>query len=402
MPSNANLKARFWCALILGMLALLALAARSANAQSVRLELTNITRDAAFDGLVAWSGPARDRYPAARHDGRPAKELADLSRSLPAAPLAALLNAQPGVTAVHREGMIQPGETVYVTVPARHGGWRVALPLAGEDGYAWCEGEVSPETPSQNGLAHAFDAGSVAWVTIHSARRAPVARWRSEWRRSRPASRRTSRPPGGSGGGGPEDPERVPDPPPDDLDPPSLPDASAGTLSIDNPITSLAAGQTHDFDASSSGGIWDSGIYAWSVLSGGGAISGAGVYAPSNVQADTTVRIRVTGAFYGSGGRAKSGTRATASADTAFTVLAPYAPPRNMTCKLHDIFPDPTACAALTAYRAGGRAASWRPGGKYHPVSGWACRGTPGPRRTSYTFYHDGRTYRVRLEFDCP
>ena len=295
MPSNANLNRRLWCALILGLLALLALAARGARAQSVRIEFTNITRDAAFDGLVAWTGPARDRYPAARHDGRPAKELADLSRSLPAAPLAALLNAQPGVTAVHREGMVQPGETVYVTVPARHGGWRVALPLAGEDGYAWAEGEVSPETPSQDGLAHAWDAGSVAWVTIHSARRAPVARWRSEWRRSRPAGSGALRPPGGSGGDNPTDPERVPDPP-----------------------------------------------------------------------------------------------------------RGEDAPPRNMTCNLHDLFPDPTACAALDAYKASPRGASWRPGGKYHPVSGWACRGSSGPRHTSYSFYHDGASYRVRLDFDCP
>ena len=290
MPSNANLKLRLWCALILGLLALAALSARAQDPPgSVRIEISNITRDIAFDGLVAWSGRGRDRYPMARLNGRPAGELSALSRSLPAAPLAALLDSLPGVTAVRLEGMIQPGETVWVRVPARHGGWRVALPLAGEDGYAWAQGEVSLETPSQDGLAHAFDAHSSAWVAIHPSRRAPVARFRAEWRRA--------------GGGDPADTERV------------------------------------------------------SRRAGGGD------------PADTE---RVS------------------------------APPRNMTCNLHELFPDPTACAALDAYKAGPKGASWRPGGKYHPVSGWACRGASGPRYVSYSFYHDGASYRVRLGFDCP
>jgi len=106
-------------------------------------------------------------------------------------------------------------------------------------------------------------------------------------------------------------------PPPVVQDPPN---ASAGTVSIANPISSLSENATYDFNASSQGGTYDTVAYTWAVQSGGGTITNAGVYDPDDVDTAESVRVRVTATYSGTGTNAKSGTSDTDTADDTFTV----------------------------------------------------------------------------------
>ena len=115
-----------------------------------------------------------------------------------------------------------------------------------------------------------------------------------------------------------------------------LPVAAAGTVSITNPISTLAEDETHDFDASSSGGTYDTVSYAWSVVSGGGSITNAGVYTPPDVSSNRAVRVRVIATYAGTGTNARNNTSATDTTEDTFTVTPVAAPlplpgsPRNL------------------------------------------------------------------------
>jgi len=103
-----------------------------------------------------------------------------------------------------------------------------------------------------------------------------------------------------------------------------LPDASAGRLSIGNPITELSEEATHDFNPGPiTGGVYDEVDYAWRVTVGNGHIGTNGVFYPPAVNARTAAKIRLTATFRGTGIRALNGTSETVFAEDSFDVI-PY------------------------------------------------------------------------------
>ena len=101
-----------------------------------------------------------------------------------------------------------------------------------------------------------------------------------------------------------------------------LPDASAPTVTV-AAVSSVNEGATQALSASVSGGTYDSILYAWEVVSGGGTISGVGAsvtYTAPSVNADTTVTVKCTVTASGTGTNAENSTSDTASDNEAFTV----------------------------------------------------------------------------------
>lgn len=99
------------------------------------------------------------------------------------------------------------------------------------------------------------------------------------------------------------------------------PHAIAGRPTIARAIASLRAGQTHDFDVSSSGGNYDAVDYVWSVVSGGGTITDAGVYtSDGTITADAAVVVAVTATYRGTGRNGRDGTHGIVRATASFTV----------------------------------------------------------------------------------
>lgn len=102
-------------------------------------------------------------------------------------------------------------------------------------------------------------------------------------------------------------------------------DAEAPILGI-TPVGSIRENETVDIVATPFGGIYDTIVYAWSVVSGGGTFNVSTgdevTYTPADVSTNTEVTIRCVATVAGTGNVADDGTSDMVTAEEVFTVRA--------------------------------------------------------------------------------
>ena len=157
---------------LFALFALICPLAATADTAAVQVEIRNVTHDTAFSEILAWTHPylTGDLHAS----GPPPQALVDVSRSLPAAPLAELVRSLPRTGALVRDtATLRPGERTVVEIPTGvHSGYTVLMPFAGSQGYAYFTGYA----PSSGTLAErVFGWEAAGHVWIHREHPGPVA-----------------------------------------------------------------------------------------------------------------------------------------------------------------------------------------------------------------------------------
>ena len=136
----------------------LAATAVAASAQTVSIDVRNVTRDAIFSDVVAWTTHA-----AQGTASQPTQELGDASKGIGLRPFHEHVASLPTTDGHLIETiMLRPGESVSVRVKAASylSGFGLVMPLAGEPGYAYHAGPAPRQGGSAKLLIHAWEADS--------------------------------------------------------------------------------------------------------------------------------------------------------------------------------------------------------------------------------------------------
>ena len=165
---------------------LLAFAAPAAPAQTLELEVRNVTHDAETLEGVAWTHPASSEDLHA--EDPPSQALMDLSDSGGVLPFAQLLESRSGTYGlVFVEGLM-PGQRTAVRIPALGSSYRIGysvlLPFR-EGGYAYLAAHVRRLDPPAREIVHAWESMGFRHLPrathIHRARSGPVLQTVAEW-----------------------------------------------------------------------------------------------------------------------------------------------------------------------------------------------------------------------------
>ncbi|MDE0382406.1 MAG: hypothetical protein OXI22_00850 [Defluviicoccus sp.] len=184
-----NRNRRTFIPIILAALAALAgllIAAAPADAQTLEVQIRNVTHDVELAEGIAWTHPALSEDLHA--EDPPPQPLMDLSDSSLILPFAALVESR-GATAglVFVEGLL-PGERATVRIPTRSSsarvGYSVLLPLPG-GGYAYLASHTGKFDPPARELGWAWESLGFRHLPrathLHRAHGRPVLQTVADW-----------------------------------------------------------------------------------------------------------------------------------------------------------------------------------------------------------------------------
>ena len=166
---------------------ILILAAATAPAQTLEVQIRNVSHDVEFAEGLAWTHPATSEDLHA--EDPPSQPLMDLSDSSLILPFAAFVESR-GSTAglVFVEGLL-PGERATVRIPSPGSsarvGWSVLLPFREGGGYAYLATHVGRFDPPAREMVHAWESLGIRFLPrathLHRDRGGPVLQTVADW-----------------------------------------------------------------------------------------------------------------------------------------------------------------------------------------------------------------------------
>ena len=165
---------------------LLAAASTAAQAQTLEVQIRNVTHDVELAEGIAWTHPALSEDLHAENP--PSQPLMDLSDSSRILPFAALVESRGATTGLVFVEPLLPGERTTVRIPALSSfsrvGYSVLLPLLG-GGYAYLAARTGKHDPPARELVWAWESLGFRHLPrathLHRARAGPVLQTVADW-----------------------------------------------------------------------------------------------------------------------------------------------------------------------------------------------------------------------------